>query len=79
MKMTAITATTPPMMMPNVPLLSLFMTSVQRSPRESVPKTTCAENSQKSLLKSGHFEEYGYAIGKAAVRKRAEGVALAIQ
>jgi len=77
--MAAITATTPPMMMPNVPLLSLFMTSVQRPPREPVPTTTtCAANSQKSLQKSGHFEEYGCAVGKAAVRKRAEGSDLAI-
>src|SRR5436853_22412 len=35
--MAAITATTPPTMIPNVPLLSLFITVSQRSPRGPVP------------------------------------------
>ena len=54
--MAAITATTLPIRMPNVPLLSLFMTVFQRLPPGRVP-TECSANSQKSLQNSGHFVE----------------------
>jgi len=54
--MAAITATTLPIRMPNVPLLSLFMTVFQRLPPGRVP-IECSANSQKSLQKSGHFVE----------------------
>ena len=68
--MTAITATTPPIRMPNEPLLSLFMTVFQRLPPGRVP-TKCSANSQKSLQNSGHFVECTVQLRQGSFAKTA--------
>ncbi len=59
MKIAAMTATTPPTMMPNVPLLFLFMTIFQRLPRDRVPiaRGNALRIRQNSSQNWGHFEE----------------------
>jgi hypothetical protein len=68
--MAAITATTPPIRMPNEPLLFLFMTVFQRLPPGRVP-TECSANSQKSLQNSGHFVECTVHLGQGSLAKTA--------
>jgi len=57
--MAAKTATTPPTMMPNVPLLSFFITLFQRLPHVCVPiaRGNAPRIRQKSSQNWGHFEE----------------------
>ena len=59
MKTAARTATTPPTMMPNVPLLFLSMTIFQRPRRDRVPiaRGHALRIRQKSSQNWGHFEE----------------------